>query len=218
MRHFNKCNKYTYWPSTETRRTFCMEVNCSLPRVQQPTTESWNEPDESSAKSHCFRTMHVDCTSLSDSWPLKIAPSVMNYRPSPRNIPEERSSHLLRGACFKEPTTLYISAHWPCHRLHFETSTVPKQIHPLSFSVEITHCVLRATTILSSWPVRHVAPQHTISSNLHSLPHSLHPTYKYSASAVCSHSVRIHTCPLICDTKFQTHAGQTKLHFSYCNC
>jgi len=36
-----------------------MEVDRSLPRLQQPTTESWNEPAESSAKSHSFRTIRI---------------------------------------------------------------------------------------------------------------------------------------------------------------
>jgi len=149
----------------------------------------------------------------SDSWPLKMVSSVENYLSSLHNIPEESSSHLLHGTCSKNPRG-FTSAHTGhVSRLYCEPSTVTKQSNPLSFSIQITHCVLHATKILSSWLVGHAAPQHTISSNLHSLPHSLHPTYICPASAVCSHSVRIHTCPLICDTKFQTHAGHTKLHF-----
>jgi predicted RNA-binding Zn-ribbon protein involved in translation (DUF1610 family) len=68
-----------------------------------------------------------------------MAPSVKTCRSSLRNIPEERSSHLLCGTCFKEP----ISAHRSCHRLQFEHPTVPKQSHPLSFSIHISH--MRAT-------------------------------------------------------------------------
>jgi hypothetical protein len=136
------------------RRTFCMVINCSLPRLQQPTAESWNEPDESSANSHIFRTINVDYTSLSlsDSSPLKMAPSVKNYRSSLRNIPEERSFHLLRGTCLKEP----IIAHRPCHRLQFKHSTVTKQFHLLSFSIQITHmcATCHDNLILITWMSR----------------------------------------------------------------
>ena len=100
--------------------------------------------------------MHVDYTSLSDSWHLKMAPSVKNYRSSLRNIPEERSSHLLRGTCFKEPTRptsahtghVTVSGSNPPQSPNNLTHLVSQ--HKIVFEILVTHmratyCVLRDT-------------------------------------------------------------------------